>query len=74
MIARVRQLLLAAADAYIEHKVAPPGLDTPSCYGVRAGAVILPEDLDWLEGIQELLPAFVDHPELDLSQEFGLSS
>ena len=74
MVAEVRQLLLAATNALVEHSEVPASVDSPACYGVRAGAVILPAALDWLEGIKGLLPAFVEHPELDLSQEFGLSS
>jgi len=71
MVARVRVRLLEAARALAELGTPPPAVDSPEAYRVRAGAVVLPEDVDWLEGIKDLLPAYVDHPEIDLSSEFG---
>jgi phthalate 4,5-dioxygenase len=65
MIIRVRNRLIEAAVALTEHKVTPPGVDSPEVYRVRSGGVFLPEGADWLEGIKDLVPAFVDHPELD---------
>jgi phthalate 4,5-dioxygenase oxygenase subunit len=71
MVIRARKRLLDAARALIEQGVAPPGVDQPDAYRVRSGGVILPEEQDWLEGIKDLLPAFVDHPELTGLSEFG---
>ena len=65
MVIRVRRRLLEAARALADHKVVPPGVDSPEVYQVRSGGVFLPEDQDWLEGIAELLPAYVEHPEID---------
>ena len=56
-----------AVRALADKKTAPPGVDDPAVYRVRSGGVILPEDMDWMEGIKDLLPAFVEHPELDPS-------
>jgi nitrite reductase/ring-hydroxylating ferredoxin subunit len=67
MIIRVRRRLLEAAQAFAEHKGAPPAVDDPDSYGVRAGGVFIPEDVDWLEHIKDLLPSFKEHPELDVT-------
>jgi phthalate 4,5-dioxygenase oxygenase subunit len=67
MIIRVRRRLLEAARAFAERRTPPPGVDEPDAYGVRSGGTFLPEDVDWLEGIKDLVPAFVDHPELDVA-------
>jgi phenylpropionate dioxygenase-like ring-hydroxylating dioxygenase large terminal subunit len=67
MIIRTRQRLLAAARAFAEHKITPPGVDTPAAYGQRAGGVYIPEEADWLQFIKPLTEAFVDHPELSVS-------
>jgi hypothetical protein len=64
MIIRVRRRLLEAAQELAEKGVTPPAVDDPEAFGVRAGTVVLPENVDWMEGIKKLLPAFVDHPEL----------
>ncbi|MCL2788975.1 MAG: Rieske 2Fe-2S domain-containing protein [Micrococcales bacterium] len=71
MVIRVRQRLLEAAQTLADKGVVPPGVDDPAAYRVRSGGVILPEEVDWLEGIRDLLPAFVDHPELAGVKEFG---
>jgi len=67
MVIRVRRRLMEAARAFISDKVTPPGVDDPEVYRVRSGGVILPETTDWLEGIADLLPAYREHPELDLT-------
>lgn len=67
MIIRVRRRLLEAARSFAEAKSAPPGVDEPETYGVRSGGAFLPEDVDWLDAIKDLVPAFVDHPELDVA-------
>jgi phenylpropionate dioxygenase-like ring-hydroxylating dioxygenase large terminal subunit len=67
MVIKVRNLLRDAAIAYAEHKMVPPGVDNPEVYRVRSGGVILPDGVEWLEGIEDLLPAFVDNPPIDES-------
>ena len=67
MVIRVRMRLLEAALALKEKGILPPGVDDPEIYQVRSGGAFLPEDQDWLEGIKDLLPAYVVHPELDPS-------
>ncbi len=67
MIIRTRRRLLEAARALQESGTVPPGVDDPDVYLVRSGGVILPEDVDWIEGTEHLRQAFVEHPELDLS-------
>jgi hypothetical protein len=67
MIIRVRRALLAAARAFAESGRVPPGVEHPDLYRVRAGGVILPKTVNWVEATAELRKAFVDHPELDLS-------
>jgi hypothetical protein len=71
MVIRTRNRLLEAALSLAKSGSTAPGVDAPEVFGVRSGAVILPADVDWLEGIKDLLPPFVEHPELDLSIEFG---
>jgi phthalate 4,5-dioxygenase oxygenase subunit len=71
MIIRTRRRLLDVAEAFAKDGTAPPGVDQPEIYGARSGGVYIPEDADWLEYIQDLLPAFVDHPEIDISIEGG---
>ncbi len=36
-------------------------------YGVRAGQILLPEGVDWVEATRELRKGFVEHPHLDPS-------
>jgi phage FluMu protein gp41 len=65
MVIRVRMRLLEAALAFRDKGVIPPGVENPEIYQVRSGGAFLPEGQDWLEGIADLLPAYVEHPELD---------
>jgi hypothetical protein len=68
MVARVRNRLQQAALGLVEKQITPPGVDEPEVYRVRSGGAILPRDQDWLEGIAPLLPAYTDHPDLDISR------
>jgi hypothetical protein len=68
MVARVRNRILQAALGLVEKQVSPPGVDEPEIYRVRSGGAILPKDQDWLEGIAPLLPAYTEHPDLDISR------
>jgi len=63
MIIKSRRRVLNAARAFQEG-VTPPGVDNPEAYSVRTGDVVLPNDVDWMEGTAHLRKAFVEHPEL----------
>jgi phthalate 4,5-dioxygenase len=65
MVIRVRMRLLEAALAFRDKGILPPGVENPEIYQVRSGGAFLPEGQDWLEGIADLLPANVEHPDLD---------
>jgi len=67
MIIRVRRRLLAAVRDYNENGVAPPGVDNPEAYQVRAGGIELPDGEDWVEKTQELRRAFVEPGLMDES-------
>jgi len=67
MIIRTRKRMIQAAKALRETGAAPPGVEAPDSYGVRAGGVILKRDQHWLDATSSLRAAFVDHPELDLA-------
>jgi phthalate 4,5-dioxygenase oxygenase subunit len=67
MVVRTRRRILQAAQAFAEEGVSPPALDRPESYGVRAGGLFIPEEENWVEYVEQFLPAFVDHPDLDLS-------
>ena len=41
----LRQLLLRQARSLRDHGEAPPAIDTPEVYGVRAGGVVLPNSI-----------------------------
>jgi phthalate 4,5-dioxygenase oxygenase subunit len=66
MIIRARQRLIAAAKAFREEGIVPPGVDNPEIFGQRTGWVILPNGVDWQEGSRELRKAFVDRRLEDL--------
>ncbi len=53
-IIRVRKALLDAALAVRNRRVPPPGLD-PASYRVRPTSVLLPKDVNWVEGASERL-------------------
>ncbi len=61
MIIRVRRRLLLAAHALADQGLTPPGVDDPEVFGARAGGVFLPQDVDWLEGTEDLRRGFVKH-------------
>ncbi|HEY3115620.1 MAG TPA: Rieske 2Fe-2S domain-containing protein, partial [Chloroflexota bacterium] len=58
MIMRVRQHLLEAATALRERQAAPPCVDSPALYGQRSGWNLLPEGVDYFEGLRELREGF----------------
>jgi phenylpropionate dioxygenase-like ring-hydroxylating dioxygenase large terminal subunit len=68
MIIKSRRRALNAARA-LQEGITPPGVDNPEVFSVRTGDVILPNDVDWLEGTSHLREAFVEHPELMPTQK-----
>jgi phthalate 4,5-dioxygenase oxygenase subunit len=66
-IIRVRRRLIAAARALAENGTTPACIDNPAAFHHRAGGVLLPEDVDWIEATRDLRKGFVEHPELDPS-------
>jgi phthalate 4,5-dioxygenase len=65
MIIQTRQRILGAVKEFRDEGITPPGVDDPAVYAQRSGGVLLPRDVDWIEGTCELRRAFVEHPELD---------
>ena len=60
LIIRTRRRVIAAAKALRDEGIIPPGVDDPNIYAQRSGGVILPRNVDWWEGTQDLRRAFVD--------------
>ena len=65
MVIRTRRRLLQAAKALRDSGLTPPGVDQPEVYRERSGGVILPRNVDWIVGTQELRKAFIEHPEIN---------
>jgi phthalate 4,5-dioxygenase oxygenase subunit len=61
LIIRTRRRLIAAAKAFRDHGVVPPGVDNPEVYRQRSGGVVLPRNVDWWEATRDLRQAFVTH-------------
>ena len=55
MVIRIRRRIMAVAQALVDLKTPPPGVDDPEVYQVRSGGVILPESVDWLEATRHLI-------------------
>ena len=53
-IIRVRHRLLDSAKASLAEGIPAPGSQNPSVYKVRGAAAVLPKNVDWVEGTQEL--------------------
>jgi phthalate 4,5-dioxygenase oxygenase subunit len=62
MVIQVRKRLLDAARALRERGVTPDGVDTPGMYGVRSASLVLPREVNWLEGTADALRAFSGLP------------
>jgi phenylpropionate dioxygenase-like ring-hydroxylating dioxygenase large terminal subunit len=71
LIIRTRRRVIAAAKALRDHGIVPPGVDDPEIYAQRSGGVILPRNVDWWEGTQDLRRAFVDRTEMAAMAELG---
>jgi hypothetical protein len=52
-IIKSRQMLLAAAQALRDKSETPAGARDPAVYRVRGCAVVIPDDVDWMEGARE---------------------
>jgi hypothetical protein len=64
LIIRTRRRVIAAAKAFRDQGIIPPGVDEPALYGQRSGGVILPRSQDWFEATKELRKGFVRHEDL----------
>jgi hypothetical protein len=62
MVIQVRKRLLDAARALRERGVTPDGVDAPGIYGVRSASLVLPKEMNWLEGTADALRAFSGLP------------
>jgi hypothetical protein len=71
MIIQSRRRLINAARTFAETGIAPPTVDHPEYYRVRAGSTLLPRDADWVQATEKLRTAFVEHPELEWSVTGG---
>lgn len=58
-VIKARQMLLDAAQAWRERSVSPPGANDGAVYRVRGCAVVIPDEVDWVEGAREsiIVPA-----------------
>ncbi len=52
-VIKARMMLLDGAQALRENGATPIGANDPSVYRVRGSAVIVPDDVDWVEGARE---------------------
>jgi phthalate 4,5-dioxygenase len=50
---KARLMLLDAAKALREHGTVPPGAKDPSIYRVRGTSVVVPDDVNWIDGVKE---------------------
>jgi hypothetical protein len=52
-IIKARMMLLQAARALRERGTAPPGARDSSVYRVRGTSTVVPDSIDWIEGVKE---------------------
>jgi hypothetical protein len=52
-IIKARRMLLDAAHALRQKGTVPPGARDPSVYRVRGCAMVVPDNIDWVEGVHE---------------------
>jgi phthalate 4,5-dioxygenase len=52
---KARLMLLEAAKALREHGTVPPGAKDPSIYRVRGTSVVVPNDVNWIDGVREAI-------------------
>ena len=68
MIIRARNRLIQAAEALQKEGIAPPGVDDPTVYRQRSGALLLSKEITtgWFEATVEQRAAFVNHSPEDI--------
>lgn len=59
-IIRTRRTLIKWARALREQGSVPPGVDRPEVYRIRSASVVLPRDMNWLEGSAEVRQVVAD--------------
>jgi phthalate 4,5-dioxygenase len=52
-IIKARRMLLDAANAFRESRTVPAGARDPGVYRVRGCAMVVPDEIDWVEGVRE---------------------
>jgi phthalate 4,5-dioxygenase len=52
---KARLMLLDAAKAWRERGTVPPGAKDPSIYRVRGASVVVPDDVNWIDGVREAI-------------------
>ena len=52
-VIKARLMLLQAAQAWRDHHRMPTGAREASVYRVRGSAVVIPDNVDWVEGARE---------------------
>jgi phthalate 4,5-dioxygenase oxygenase subunit len=52
-VIKARQMLLDAARALRQDGTIPPGARDPGVYRVRGCSAVVPDDIDWVEGVRE---------------------
>jgi phthalate 4,5-dioxygenase len=62
MVIQVRKRLIDAAKALRDEGTIPDGVDHPEIYGIRSASMVLPKDVNWIEGTEEALRAFSEAP------------
>jgi hypothetical protein len=50
---RTRHRIIEAVRGFVDHKVAPPGVDDPDIFHTKSCALTLPVEADWLEATKE---------------------
>jgi hypothetical protein len=50
---KARLMLLNSAKALRESGTVPPGARDPGVYRVRGASVIVPDDINWTDGVKE---------------------
>jgi phenylpropionate dioxygenase-like ring-hydroxylating dioxygenase large terminal subunit len=54
-IIRARMILLQAARALRERGMTPPGARDSSVYRLRGTSIVVPDSIDWIEGVKEAI-------------------
>lgn len=54
-IIKARRMLLDAANAFRQSRTIPAGARDPSVYRVRGCAMVVPDDIHWVEGVRDIV-------------------